>query len=218
MTIVEYVVTDKFVVTVVKHHSTNPVLKWANNYELYAAEEGDTSKLISASNKIVAFERALHHNYVAFDACRIATWEPDSKPYNPDAFLNVPLTGVGAITVLADAQPLTMTLSIVRAVSTGRLGHLFLRGCLTEAQVSSPAGVPALVNAGDMQTAVDAAIASSGIDDLFGAGGEDGLSLAMVTRSGDNVRVVDGLTVKGVAQLPLNHAWFNRKPSEPPPT
>lgn len=216
MSVIEYVVTDKFVITVVKHHATNPVLKWANNYELYAATEGDTTNLISAANKIVAFERAMHCSFVAFDSCRISTWEPDSTPYDPQTFLNIPLTGVGATSPVGDAEPLTMTLSVVRQVSTGRLGHLFFRGVIGEGWVVSPAGVPAFVNPHDIDVFLQAAVDASSVDDLFGAGTVDGLSLAMITKTGDHVRVVDGFTVKGIAQLPLNHAWFNRTASSAP--
>jgi hypothetical protein len=215
MSVVDFAPGDSFTVAIIKHHLSNPELKWANNYELYSADGGETDALTDAAALIVDFEKRIHHNYVIFENARISTWIPDSKPYDPEAFVNVPLTGAGATTPLADPVALTVTLSVVRQVNVGRLGHVFYRGCLLENQVSSPAGIFTLTSPGDLDLFIQAAVTASGIDALFEVPGPGGLNMAMINNTGPGARIVEAFQVKGVTSLPLNHAWFNRTSPAP---
>jgi len=145
-----------------------------------------------------------------FDRMVISTWSPDSKPYDPDTFYTAALTGNGTRDTIGELEPITACLSIARQPSSGRLGHIFLRGVLSQNDTSAPAGITVLNDLDAMDTELQAAITTSGLDGYLGLGAEGALALCMVNKTGTNTRLVMSLAAAGVVQLPVDHAWFNR--------
>ena len=215
MSVLSFVVDDLFVIRLVKYHSNNPDNKWVNNYEVRASESGDNADLIGLGLKLVAFEQALHAAIVKFDRMIISTWEEDSKPYDPEAFLTIPLTQEGLFAVTGDLLALDQTFSVTRRATSGRFGHLFYRGVLAEGDVHASAGKSILFNRTAMQTRIDDAIASSGLDEHIGAAPAESLDLVMVGKLGNTQRNIIQLVAQGVSSVPEDHAWFNRTTPAP---
>lgn len=210
MTVDAFVTGDRFVLRVIKHHVFSPLRKWANSYEFEAIGAGSEPELLALGLKTVNFEIALHSVAVEFERLIISTWEADSVPYNPAAFISTTLTGVGTRSTSGDLLGLHNTLAIARPAASGRFGHLFYRGFLVEADVEAPAGTTVLTAKSAVQTEVEAALSSSSLGDTLVGGGDPTFTMVLINKAGTNVRPVQEFLVQGVSQLPVDHAWFNR--------
>jgi hypothetical protein len=209
---------DRFIVRVIKFLATNPANKWANSYEFLTFDDASTSSLEGLVESCCEFEAAFHKDAVHFDRAIVSTWEADSKPYDPAAFLVIPQSLAGAVGPVGDNLPLDKCLSVARVARSGRVGHLFYRGVLNEADTAAPAGKSILTDRPGQQGIIDAALTSSGLADYVGVGAEGALRMVMINKTGTQTRPVADLTVQGVATLPTDHAWFNRtKPTSGPP-
>jgi len=210
MSVSDFGADDLFILRIVKHLATNPDRQWANSYEFRAVGAGSESDLLAMAQAFVSFESELHGTAVHFDRFLVSTWEADSVPYDPAAFIAVSLSDVGQKVMASDIEPLNMVLSVTRVATTGRFGHLFFRGVLQEVEVVSPAGKPTLVNRSAIQTDIDNALGAG--DAALYIGPEPGppFKLVMVNKDGTQVRPVAGLFAQGVSAVPLDHAWFNR--------
>jgi len=213
MSVVDFVASDLFILRIVKYLATNPDNKWVNSYEFTALADGTTTELLALAGDFVQFEAAIHDDGVKFDRAIVSTWAPDSVPYDPTAFLTVPLTQVGLISDITNENvALGMAFRVKRNPVSGRFGNLFYRGVLHENQVSAPAGVPILSDAASMTTLVDGAIASSEIDAYMGALPDGPFALSMIDAAGTIIRRVTSLVVGGVSLIKQDHQWFNRTP------
>lgn len=213
MSVVDFVASDLFIVRVVKYLLTNPNNRWVNSYEFTALADGDTAALITLANVVVLFEANIHSELVAFDRVIVSTWVPDSVPYDPTAFVTLPLTQVGLrSSVPNEVEPLGMAWRINRVPVSGRVGNLFYRGALYENEVDSPAGIPKLSTPVTMQTIVTDARTDSGLDDYLGPTASGGFAMSMIDATGSVVRLVTSLLSDGVSLIKQDHQWFNRTP------
>lgn len=210
MSVLTFALNDKFVIRVIKHYTTNPSRQWANTYEFVANESGELGDLSSLSANVVLFERAIHNTFTEFDRVVVSTWSPDSTPYNPDNFYVVELVGLGTRDTTGELEPITTCLSVARVPYSGRLGHIFYRGILSQGDTSAPSGITVLNDAPALQLELDTALGDSGLSDSIGPGATSACVLAMVNKTGTLTRQVNQLLVAGVTQLPVDHAWFNR--------
>lgn len=201
---------DRFVVRIVKSHDNNPSDQWVNSYEFVMAVTGTEASLLAMGDTVVAFEKLIHMTPVNFDRMIISTWEADSVPYDPEAFISVSLTGSGATGVVDGFEPLNECLSVARVCAFGRQGHLFYRGCLDAAEVFAPSGRAALIDDTEIQGRIDEALTTSGLSDFISPTSGDVANLAMINADGTQTRLVVGLVAAGVSFVPLDHAWFNR--------
>lgn len=210
MSVLSFGVGDLFVFRVIKHLSTNPDNSWANSYEFRSNGAGDNTELETLATILILFEVALHYTNVQFDHVLISTWAADSVPYDPEAFMSIPQSVSGGVTATTDPLALNNALSVRRVPTSGRFGHIFLRGCISEGDVTAPAGKTVLDSPSSIQTRVDDASSDSELETYIGAAVEAPLEMVMIDRSGTVVRPVVGLVVAGMSSLPLDHAWFNR--------
>jgi len=215
MSVLEIATGDLFVVRLIKYMTTNPDNKWTNSYEFKSTGAGDTADLLTLASALVLFEQTLYHTGIKFDRAIVSTWEEDSKPYDPTAFLVVPLTATGTVSAATSGEGLDKCLSVVRQPASGRVGHVFLRGVLLESDVTAPAGKTILSDGAAMQTNLESAIEAGELENYFGPSGGGPLRMVMVSKTGDQVRDILNLVVGGVADLPTDHAWFNRTPLVP---
>lgn len=210
MSVESYAAGDLFTMRVVKSLSTNPADKWVNSYEVGATLAGSTDELLALGVKLVTFERSLTLDAVQFVQLIISTWAADSKPYDPAAFISLPLSLEGNTTAFSDALPLSACLSLTRVAASGRFGHIFMRGVLTEGDVSAPAGKYRLNDVGMWSGRLASAVTASTLADTFTVAGDGKFRLVMVGKVAESARPVVGLVVQGVSQVPSDHAWFNR--------
>lgn len=213
MSVLSAEIGDKFVVRVFKHHENNPDNLWTNSYEGIATTPDSGDALLNWALAIVAFEKALHMTPIQFDRFTISTWEADSVPYDPEAFMSVSITGSGATGEVNGMMPLNTTFSVARVATSGRFGHLFYRGALDNAETAQPAGKLILLDADETQERIDNALTSSSLSDYLGVAPDSNPAICMISADGSQVRNVVGLVAAGVTTLPTDHAWFNRTSS-----
>lgn len=215
MTVLDYGIDDLFILRIIKYHTANPDRQWANSYELHAHSPGDDSTLLSVASAFVLFEQEMHNPLIGFDRFLLSTWQADSKPYNPDTFMSVPLGTFGTAPDVTNLIGLGQAFSVSRVPASGRFGHLFYRGVLTEDMVSAPAGKSILSSVPAMQTIIDDAIVASELSTYFEPDNAPGISLVMISPTGEDWRGVGSLVAAGVSNLPQDHAWFNRTTPSP---
>lgn len=215
MSVIAYDPGDLFRVTIVKYLLANPERKWANNYELKAVIGGVTADLTAAALTLVDFEQPLHMTPVKFDRVRISTWEADSTPYDPTSFISLPLAPQGTGDVGASQlAALNVCWDVARIPQSGRFGHLFYRGGITETMIEAPAGKYIFTTPANPQSVIGAALTASGAGELLD-GTDPNFQLVMVGKTEAAVRDVLLLQSRGVAVVPFNHGWFNRTPAGP---
>lgn len=201
---------ELFVYRITKSLAANPERRWANSYEFIAVEAGSTSDLLTLMTTIINFEATMSLATTRFERGTVSTWVADSHPYDPTAFLSTTLTASGVQTDTGNGLNLQTCLSVARDVIGGRVGHLFLRNFLRESDVSAPSGVSKLDDRAAQQTLLETAIIDTNFDTYM----EEGLSrpfcMVMINKDGSNMRRVQHLRVAGVAQVPINHKWYNR--------
>lgn len=214
MTVGDFDADDLFVVRVVKSLTTNPSNKWVNSYEIKALESGTVGVLLTFGEILVDYEQALHSELVAFDRLTISTWEPDSVPYDPTAFVSVPLTDLGLrSSVPNEVEPLGMAWRVNRQASSGRFGNIFYRGAMYENEVNAPAGIPVLSDPVDMAQILADAITDSTLDSYLGAIASGSFNLVMINFTGTQIRPILNLVSGGVSLIKQDHQWFNRTSS-----
>jgi hypothetical protein len=212
MSVVAFDEGDLFTVVVEKSLHSNPNLTFRNSYEFQAQEAGSTENLITMGEALVAFEKAMTLETADFVELRIATWEPDSSPYNPATFLALPLTGTGDRTLgEGEEVALNVCLSVARVPQSGRFGHIFYRDALKKPDIIAPSGDWIFEDQDAYDTLLAGALTSSGIDGYLD--GSQVLRMVMVDKDGTFIRSVLVLSPQGISTLPTKHKWFNRTPT-----
>jgi len=202
---------ELFIFRIIKSLATNPDRTWANSYEFRAESFPTTANLLDLLSTLVVFEQSMTVTSTIFLRGSVSTWTPDSTPYDPESFISTTLTASGVQTDTGNQLPLQTCLSVSRNVIGGRLGHLFFRNFLRESEVSSPAGVAKLDDRAAQQSVLDDALDSSGLLAHLAEAGTTPLTMVMINKDGTNVRPVMNLRVAGVAQVPIDHKWYNRR-------
>ena len=210
MSVLTFATNDRFVVRVIKHYSTNPARQWSNSYELVANESGELTDLTDVGNTVIGFETLIHNTFTVLDRLTISTWSADSVPYDPDVFYVQPIDDAGTRDTSGELEPITTCWSVSRDPASGRLGHLFYRGVLAQADTEAPAGITVLSDPTAMATLLSDSLDSSNLGRYLGLAATEPLSVAMVNKTGTNTRLVAAFSSAGVVQLPVDHAWFNR--------
>lgn len=154
---------DIVTVHVIKHLFTNPGAKWSNTYDFKIVDASSGTLFTGITLQSLDFERRLTLNTVHFDELRVSTFLPDSRPYNPEAFLTFPVDEAGLISPSGDPLPLGYAWLILRNTAAGRPGKIFLRGGLTEDSVNSAGGMPTFTNPTARAADLTAAIGGAGM-------------------------------------------------------
>ena len=210
MSVSSFVTDDLFTFRITKALDTNPQLQFANSYEFVATTSGGEGDLLTLGTALVQFESIMMRTNVVFARLLVSTWQPDSKPYDPSVFISSTLTAGGARLTSSPPEPLNVCFSVSRQCASGRFGHIFYRGVLSQEDVTAPSGTATLSDRTEMQGLVDNAISTSGLDAYIGVGSSEALTMVLVGKTDADVRTILNLRAQGVSILPTNHAWFNR--------
>lgn len=210
MSVLTFATNDLFVVRVIKSYTTNPDRKWTNSYEFVANEAGALGDLQDLAETLTSFEQALHNSFTVLERVTVATWSADSVPYDPDVFFVEEIALPGTRDTTGELEPITTCWSVARVPTSGRLGHIFYRGVLAQADTEAPSGITVLSSPTTMATLLSDSLTGSNFGDYIGITALKPLTMAMVNKNGTNVRLVTSLASAGVSQLPVDHAWFNR--------
>lgn len=207
MSLLEPGVLEPFSLVIRKHHSSRPDRPWYNSYEFRNYTATGLPDLITACNSIAIFESQLHRANTVFQSFTLSTWESDGTPYNPDTFITQPLTLVGAIPALDQAESLEICWRTSWLPQTGRQGFRLYRNCLSENDVTAPAGKKTLTNPLDMVTRLEDAIDTAAIGGFFDDGGA---IIAFYMESTANARPILGVQSAGVTIKKLDNKYFDR--------
>ena len=211
MSVIGFEQGDRFIYTVHKRLNANPNLDWRNTYEFVATDDGNITDLTALALALSDFERTIHYNGVFFTTVEIATWEPDSVPYDPTSFLSFPVGESGNLDPGEDGLVANnVCLHVARVPASGRYGHIFYRGCMVMADIAAPAGDWILTAPEAMFTRISDGLSSTGFDDYVTGAGPV-LHLAMVNKTGSNTRQVVAIGLPAVSTVPTKHQWFNRE-------
>lgn len=215
---------EVFTVRIYKRLVGRQDLEWANSYELRAtASNADgPGALNDAVAALVGWEKNIHLSDVEYDRAVVSTYVPDGQPYDPTAFLSVPIVSTNGSRSLGGSQalPLQMCLLIRKQVAYGRNGRNLYRRCLIETEVAAFSGDPVLEGAAQaaLQERVNDLV---GDGDIFQTLGLAGFELVMASGVGvgvpTSVRKVSALVVAGVSIKPYNNRYYDRR-SSPTPT
>lgn len=211
MSVAEPTLLERFTLRIRKTHTSNPGIAWYNTYELQVIEEIDLPDLKTMCQNVVEFESMLHRPSTKFESYTISTHAPDGEPYNPSSFVTVPLTNTGGNgTGLDQAAPLHICWRVAVNTPTGRLGFRLYRNCLSEGDITAPAGLPVLENPAGMASLLATAITDAPIDGMISGGGSP-VHLVLIGRLG-GIRFVENLTSAGITVKKLNNRYFDRIP------
>jgi len=217
MSVVNPLNNEGFVFTIVKSLVSNPAVRWRNTYEAFFTDGGEplSSVLLDLAEKLLDFEQQLHLSGVQFVQTTISTYLPETDDYDPESFVTIPHPAdtVGGRTI-GQSQPLDLTAAfyVRRQVPTGRQGKLFYRGVLGENDVEAPAGRMRLTNITGMQSLVDTALTSSGLNEHLYPLSTGNLMLSMTsTRKDGSVmhRQISGLLAAGATRVSNDHRWYD---------
>jgi hypothetical protein len=197
--------TENIMLRLYKRKAQNPMLEWANTYELRQPTGGTTAAgYTQLAQTFAAIEATLHFASTQYTRAVISTWVPDGQPYNPLSFITVPLTTLGAIDETGiQVQPLQICLRIAYHAEFGRQGFRLYRNALSEADVISPAGEPT-IDFGTVGTRV-----GNFQDDLTDYIGTN-KPFYLVLASASNIRTVTNVSTAGVTVKKLNNRYFDR--------
>jgi hypothetical protein len=210
MTVLTFATNDLFVVRVKKSHTANPSRSWQNSYEFVANESGTLSDLDDLANVVLDYEQQLHNTFTQFSQVSVSTWAADSVPYDPDAFLVDPVDLQGTRDTTGALAAITTCWKVARPCLSGRSGHIFYRNVFAQSDLTAPSGISQLNDPATFSTLLSDARTSSSLSDYLGLTPTAKLQMALINKTGSNVRGVQTLISSGVTQMPVDHAWFNR--------
>lgn len=183
---------------------------WANNYEFRARQDVPFAQtaLIELSLVLRNLEQPIYPSFIRLDRVVISTYQPDSRPYNPDSFTTIPLNEAGGAGFATDPMPLQYCLFVRRVTQSGRPGKLLYRGVFEESTVSTS----------DLRPIVVASRLNQ-LQNHFSAWFQSLLTgpspFELVLVSGDEnlrVRTVQGLAVnQSVVIKKVGNAYFDRR-------
>lgn len=213
--VLDFEIGDLFILRVWKHHTDAPLVEWTNTYEAKALAAGGLILLTDLAAKAVAFEQVLHGEDIQFSRYTISTWQPDTHPYDPEAFYDHPLGSAtfGTRVITGDQLPVRVCWAAQRAAVTGRMGKLYYRGCLGEGDVQAAGEGYQFTNPAAMETLINGAATTTQFGNYFApAVGAMELSMIGLPKgvTVPQVRGVTDITSDGVVDVQMNHRWFNR--------
>lgn len=218
---------ENFLIRIKKQHANDPSKQWFNTYECTGIASGTLDDLVDLAMALLEFEKALHYDVVQFTALNIATWQPDSHPYSPFTFWSQALTNQhGAISAgTSQVAPREVALWLSRNPDLGRLGKIFYRCALSEADIQATSGAIQLTNPTTISTRLNNAIQSSMIHQWLFQTVTKPLVLSMVSKRdlGDGVwdvfvRFLQSITLEGTIIVKFNHKYFDRGQGAPGPS
>jgi hypothetical protein len=186
-------------------------LVWANNYEFRSSQDVPFAQtaIIDLVNQLVNLERPLYPSYIRIDRVVVSTYQPDSRPYNPETFTTIPVNQEGTASFTSDAMPIEYCIFVRRVTAAGRPGKLLYRGALQESDVGTQGlrAVIILQRLNALQTQFSQWYASF-------LASQVPFELVMISgQENINVRIVQGLSVvERVVLKQFGNAYFDRTP------
>ena len=137
---------DTYSLRIYKRLIANPMIEWANTYEIRNTVGGQSvDEFSSLVDLFVNNEAAIHKNVVGYTRAVLSTWVEDGQPYNPNTFYSKDVSSVsGALGAGTEIASLHNCLQVNRDVEFGRNGRALFRGIIEEGMINSDSGSPRL--------------------------------------------------------------------------
>jgi len=206
MTVTNITTGELFTVRLYKRYGS---LTWANNYEVRARFDAPFAgtAIQELVNYLVSLEQPIHSSLVRLDRAVISTYQPDSTPYNPDAFVAIPIGVFGGAGFTTDPMPLEYCLFVRRVTASGRNGKLLYRGVFEEGSVTTADFRPIIVASRYSQLV-------NHFGSWFTSFVTGSSAFELVMASGDetpSVRLVQGLApTQAITLKQIGNAYFDR--------
>lgn len=206
MTVTTVVADEVYTVRLYKSYTG---YSWANTYEVRATQAFPSGffAIRDMVDKLVSLEKGIHLQWVTIDRAVVSTYQPDSRPYNPESFLTIPINESATQPAVGEVLPLELCLYVRKNVTSGRFGKNYYRAAITEAGLQSDSFRPLLTSSqrNNLQTHVNNWVGAGAL----GTGWE--LVMAKGTPTPTDVRVVTGLTVeRRVVVKQIGNRYFDR--------
>lgn len=204
---------DVYTLRIYKRLKANPLLEWANTYELLnlAGNQGDID-FLDTIDLFVNNEAAIHKNVVGYTRAVLSTWVPDGQPYNPATFITKDVSGVsGALSPGTDMLSLQNCLQVTRDVPFGRSGRSLYRGIVEEGMVTADTGQPRLTDGQYALTLISIEAMQLSISSALGGLGMLWVLAAKYGEGQVNTRQVMNLSLKrNIVVKKFNNRYFDR--------
>jgi hypothetical protein len=107
---------------------------WCNTHEFRSDAVIDSPAMLQIVTEIANFEKEFHTPAVNFLRGVVSVWNVENTGYNPLEMRTCPIGGLGTLPVDEgyELYDLNFALDVKRNLSTGRAGHSYFRGCVTE--------------------------------------------------------------------------------------
>jgi hypothetical protein len=185
--------------------------RWAVTHELSSNLGGTVDgSWQDFADSLAGFHQLLLMPAYFIERVTISTLAADSSPYDPTRLAVFEYDINGGRDADGDIIPLANVLLVKRLCIGGRLGNMMLRGMLTEADTSSPGGVPQVTSVLSLQSEVDAAVTAQLSGYLAGDATDLQFYLIRAGIIDDEERAVTGFKVKGLTNKKLNNKYFDR--------
>lgn len=189
-------------------------LYWATTHEFSTNTGGSSANIDTFVGHAIAFHQLLLLTPYQIDRAVVSTLAEDGDPYDPETFKVYPSGAFGSRPLDGeDAYDLNIALLISRNVGFGRLGHMMLRGLLTEGDLTSIGGVVQLADRAGLDAELQSAIGgSSHFHDYLSGDSPADVQLYQI-RPGtlDNEeRPISGYSVQRATSKKLNNKYFRK--------
>jgi hypothetical protein len=188
-------------------------LRWATTHEFSTNVGGSSANIDAFVATLLNFHQMLLLEPYQIEKIVVSTLAVDGSPYDPLTF-KVYEEGVFGTRAIPGTDPymLEACLLITRVVSSGRNGHILLRGMLGEGDISSSGGRVALADLSAIQTEVATALGDSALDAYMAPALPEDVQLYTI-RPGlldNDERPISNFLPKRLTTKKLNNKYFDR--------
>lgn len=187
-------------------------LRWACTHEFSTNVGGSSANIDTFVGSLKDFHIALLNPAFQVEKIVVSTLAEDSAPYDPTTFKVYTLGEFGTRSSLSDIYALEQCLLVARIASSGRNGHMLLRGFLNESDVSSVGGKPSLNDLSAVQGEVNGAATTSSLDSYLSPAAPTDVQLYMITAGllDNTEREISQFTVQRMTNKKLNNKYFDK--------
>jgi hypothetical protein len=216
MSVIDPPVGVPFIIRIYKGWGSAQARSWANSYELIQSGGAPSENgLRDAAAALIDYERDFHLSDIYFDRCTVSTWTPDSRPYDPEAFVTIPIgaNGRSVAGLGGDAESpcdLRVCLKVAYGARSGRQGFRLYRGCLRERDVFTVGGDYA-ISPGNVISQTFSQAKMGNLNPLLLS--DSGLPYKLGLRAVGHTRLVTAVGVAGVTIKKMNNRYFDKENS-----